>query len=54
MAHANPFDLAPAYRISERIERVADQSKNVFDADLLEHTDQNVRHGLGHPRLQFL
>jgi hypothetical protein len=54
MTHANPFNLAAAYRISKGIERVADQSKNMFDADLFEHADQSVRYGLGHLHLQLL
>ena len=53
VADADPFDLAAANRVGERIERVADQPENVLDADLLEHADQNVRDCLGHLRLLF-
>jgi hypothetical protein len=39
MPDANPFDLAPPNRIRDRIERIAYQSKNLSDADLLEDAD---------------
>jgi hypothetical protein len=51
VADADPFDVAAANRVGERIERVADQSENVLDPDLLEHADQYVRDRLGHLRL---
>jgi hypothetical protein len=49
--HADPFDLAAANGISERIERISDQSENLIDADFFERTDQNVCDSLGHGRL---
>jgi hypothetical protein len=51
VTHADPFDGTAANRVRERIERIADQSENVFDPDLLKHADQHVRHRLGHLRL---
>ena len=48
---ADPLDAAAPNRVGERIERVADQSENVLDPDLLEHADQYVRYRLGHLRL---
>jgi len=46
MADADPFNLALPNRISQRIEGIANQSKNMFDADLLEHADQKFRNRL--------
>ena len=43
MTDADPFDLAAPDRVGERIERVADQSEDMFDADLLEHANQKFR-----------
>jgi hypothetical protein len=37
---ADPFDLAATHRIGQRIEGIADQSKDVFDTDLFEHANQ--------------
>ncbi len=42
MTDADPFDLASSHRIGQRVERVADQSENAFDADLLEHANQKL------------
>ena len=42
VADANPLDLAASDHIGKRIERVADQSEDVADADLLEGTYQNA------------
>jgi hypothetical protein len=33
-------------RIRQRIKGIADQSKNMFDADLIEHADQELRNRL--------
>src|SRR5271169_4335100 len=38
----------PSHGIGQRIERVADQSKNLLDADALKHTDQGLRDCLSH------
>ena len=53
VTNADPFDLAAAHRVGERIERVADQRENLPDADLLKHADQNFRHCLRHRTLLF-
>jgi hypothetical protein len=37
---ADPFDLASADRIRQRIEGIADQTENLRDTDLFEHADQ--------------
>ncbi len=42
----DPFDLALPHRIGERIEGIADQSEDLFDADLFEHGDQLARNRL--------
>src|SRR5713226_2185058 len=51
VADADPFDVAAANRIGERIERVADQSEDVLDPDLFEHANQDACYRLGHRRL---
>ena len=51
MANANPFDGRAAQGIGQRIERVADQSENLLDADALERADQGVRDRLSHASL---
>jgi hypothetical protein len=43
---ADPFDLASPYFIGQRIEGIADQSENMFDADLFEHAYQLARNRL--------
>ncbi len=53
VAHTDPLDVAAADGISERIERIADQSEKVSDADLLQRTDQNIRHRPRHRRLRL-
>jgi hypothetical protein len=45
---ADPFNVTAADRVGKRIERVADQAKDVLDLDLFERADQNVRYSLGH------
>jgi hypothetical protein len=42
VADANPLDLAASDHIGKWIERVADQSKDVPDADLFKCTYQNA------------
>ncbi len=44
--HADPFDLAVANRVGERVERTTDQTENVPDADLLEDADQQAGYRL--------
>jgi hypothetical protein len=51
MANPNPFDGGASHGIGQRIERVADQSKNLLDADALKHTDQRLRDCLSHVSL---
>jgi hypothetical protein len=46
MSDANPFDTASSDRVSERIQRVTDQSEYLLDPYLFEHTDQDVRNRL--------
>jgi hypothetical protein len=48
MANTNPFDGGASHGIGQRIERVADQGKNLLDTDALKHTDQRLRDCLGH------
>ena len=48
MADANPFDAASADRVGERVQRVADEPEYMFDPDLLEYTDQDIRDRLRH------
>ncbi len=48
MANTNPFDGGGSHGIGQRVERVADQSKNLLDADVLKHTHQRLRDCLGH------
>jgi hypothetical protein len=40
MTDADPLDLASPNRVSERVERVANQTKDLSHADLFEHADQ--------------
>jgi hypothetical protein len=54
MSDADPFDATSASRMGKRIERVADQSKNVLDANLLKHANEDIRNCMGHLRLRFL
>src|SRR6202050_1722312 len=48
MANADPFNVAAADGVGERIERVADQSENVPDTDLLQSFHQYVGHSVCH------
>jgi hypothetical protein len=50
MAHADPFDLAAANGIGERIQRVADQSEYVPNARFFERAHQKLSNRLGHFR----
>jgi hypothetical protein len=36
------------HRVGKRVQRVADQPKNLLDADALKHADQNIRDCLSH------
>jgi hypothetical protein len=51
VADADPFDFASADGIGERIERVADQSEDMFDPNLLENTNEHVCDRFGHRHL---
>jgi hypothetical protein len=42
----DPFDLASPHRIRQRIEGIADQSEDLFDADLFKHADQLARNSM--------
>jgi hypothetical protein len=45
---ADPLHVATANGVGEWVERVADQTKNVLDPNLLEYADQNVGYRLRH------
>jgi|SRR5580704_8075967 hypothetical protein len=51
VTHANPFDITSSHRVSERIQRVANESEYVLDANSFESADQNLSYRLGHARL---
>src|SRR5580700_3703663 len=53
VADADPFYIAAADRVGERVERVADQSEDMLDPELLERADENVRNRLRHLCLLF-
>src|SRR6202044_1266344 len=53
VADADPFYLAAADRVGERVERVADQSEDMLDPELLQRADENVRNRLRHRCLLF-
>src|ERR1700733_5124012 len=48
MAHADPLDLAFSNRVSERIQRVANQSEYVLNASLFQYAHQELSNRLGH------
>jgi hypothetical protein len=54
VANADPFDVAATDCVGKRVQRIADQSENVLDPDLLKHADQNIRNRLRHRRLLLL
>jgi hypothetical protein len=39
MPHADPLDLAAANRVAQRVEGIADQTEDLPNSDLFEHTD---------------
>jgi hypothetical protein len=51
VAHPDPFDVAAPDCVAEGVQRVANQSEDLPDADVLERADQEIRHGLGHRQL---
>ena len=52
VADPHPFDEAAPNRIGERIERIADETEDMPDADLLKRSNQHIRDGSSrHPRL---
>ena len=53
VADADPFYVAAADRVGKRVERVADQSEDMPDPELLERVDENVRNRLGQLCLLF-
>src|ERR1700691_1532911 len=48
VADADPFNVAAAHGVRERVERVADQSENLPDANLLQGVYQYVGHCVSH------
>jgi hypothetical protein len=49
MANADPLDrLAPANRVAQRVQGIADQAEDLPHSDLFEHADKDVRYHLGH------
>src|SRR5262249_41328681 len=49
MADADPlYLLAPANRIAQRVEGIADQAEDLPNPNLFEHADQDVRYHLSH------
>jgi len=46
MSDANPFDMASANGVGERVQRVADQSENLLYPGLFERTNQEFRNCL--------
>ena len=51
VADADPIDAAASYRVGERVERIADETEDMPDADLLKRSNQHIRNGSRHPRL---
>ena len=52
VADADPFDATSTDRIGEGIERIADETEDMPDADLLKCSNQHIRDGSSrHPRL---
>ena len=54
VSDSDPLDVASADRIGERVERVADQSEDMLDANPLQHIDQNICDCLRHLQLHCL
>ncbi|WP_245286878.1 hypothetical protein [Bradyrhizobium sp. Tv2a-2] len=50
MPDSDPFDVAAPNCIRQGIERIADQSKNLPHADLLQHVDNHLCHCPRHER----
>jgi hypothetical protein len=46
VADADPFNVAVADSVGERIKRVANEAEYVPDANLFEHVDQSTGHCL--------
>jgi hypothetical protein len=51
VADAHPFDEAAPNRVGEGIERVADETEDMPDADLLKRSNHHIRNSSRHPRL---
>ena len=51
VADADPFDAAAPNRVGEGIERIADETEDMPDADLLKRSNQHIRNSSRHPRL---
>jgi hypothetical protein len=48
MPDADPFYLAAANRVAQRVQRIADQAEDLPNPDLFEHADEDVRYHLSH------
>src|SRR5262249_62265845 len=48
MPNADPFYLAAANRVAQRVQRIADQAEDLPNADLFQHGDEDVRYHLSH------
>jgi hypothetical protein len=48
VTNADPFNFTAPNCIGQRVKRIADQTKNLPDSDLLECVDQNVCYRSGH------
>ena len=51
VADAHPFDEAAPIRVGEGVERVADETEDMPDADLLKRSNHHIRNSSRHPRL---
>ena len=51
MANADPFNLASSDGIGQRIEGIADQSKDLLDTYLVERGDEDIRNRFRHVHL---
>jgi hypothetical protein len=52
VSNANPFDRTSPYRITQRIEGIADQAEHLFHANPLEHIDKSLGYRLRHLSLR--
>src|SRR5262245_43646101 len=48
MPDTDPFDLAAANRVAQRVEGITDEAEDLLNPDLFEHVDQDVCYHLSH------